>query len=147
MDLYESAFVVENRFLYKGLAEILLSKQAPVGRTDCTVTRLCAGHQGSRGSFPGKYNRVTSAPIVQTGDEAHPASYTMGALSSFCWGGGGGPPGEKGGRPPKIGGDRRGIRLASHLNLGPRVRMNGAIRPLPVWVQDVHRDDIPCGIL
>jgi hypothetical protein len=48
---------------------------------------------------------------IQTGSGVHPASYAMGTGGSF-----------------------RGVKLTTHLHIMPRLRMRGAIPPLPQYV-------------
>jgi hypothetical protein len=66
----------------------------------------------NRSSIPGKAGSFSLRHFVQTGSEDHPASYPMTPVSLS--------PGVK--RPGREG---------DHLHLVPRLRMCGAISPLP----------------
>jgi hypothetical protein len=79
------------------------------------VTRLRAGRQG----FDSRQEQLWDFSLrrVQTQSGAHPASYTVGTGGSFS--------GSKA---------ARSVELTTHLHLVQRLRIGGAIHPLPQYV-------------
>jgi len=62
--------------------------------------------------FPAGAGDFSLFPCVQAGSGAHTVSYPMGTAGPWRWSG-------------------WGMKLTAHLHLAPRLRMDGAIPPLP----------------
>jgi hypothetical protein len=78
------------------------------------VNRPQAGRPKIRGAIPGRSKKDTFLNSVEIASEAHPVSYRMGTGGFFLNG--------------KCG---LRVKLSIHLNLMPRLRMCGAMFPVP----------------